>query len=91
MKLAVITDFEALLNSVKANKRNILARLVEQLGCHHPTVEYHLHQFGFESKLGIKVPHELMVDKLDTSGFHLQLASLAVSTQRTLGANNHRG
>src|SRR5277367_4080501 len=55
----VEVDLEALLNSVKANNRQTTRELAEQLACYHYTVEYHLHQLGFEYKFGVWVPHEL--------------------------------
>ncbi len=58
----VEVNLKALLDSVLANNRQTTRELGEQVGCHHSTVEYHLHQLGFEKKFGVWVPHELTVE-----------------------------
>ena len=39
--------------------------LTSKLGCTHTTVEYHLEQLGFKSKLGVWVPHDLNANQLN--------------------------
>jgi histone-lysine N-methyltransferase SETMAR len=56
---AVEIDTDALLASVTDNPRQSTCELAEQLGCSHMTVDRHLGELGFVSRLGAWVPHDL--------------------------------
>ncbi len=57
-------NIEALKDLVEGDPRLTTRCIATTLGCHHSTVEYHLHQLGFVLKLGVWVPHELTAKQL---------------------------
>lgn len=52
-------DLDYLEELVTSDPRYSSYCLASKLGCSHSTIEYHLNQLGYRSKLGVWVPHEL--------------------------------
>lgn len=57
-------DLERLKQLIEADPRLTTRCLASELGSVHGTIEYHLHEMGKTSKLGVWVPHELSASQL---------------------------
>ncbi len=57
-------DLERLKQLIESDPRLTTRCLASELGCVHGTIEYHLHEMGKTSKLGVWVPHELNASQL---------------------------
>lgn len=61
----VEVDLARLEELVESDPRQSTRCLASTLGCSHTTIENHLHQLGFDSKLGVWVPHDLTQNQLN--------------------------
>ncbi len=55
----VEVDLDRLQELVEQDPRQTTICLASELGCCHTTISRHLNQLGYQSKLGVWVPHEL--------------------------------
>ena len=52
-------NLDKLIELVESDPRQTTRCLASALGCAHSTIELQLNQFGYCSKLGVWVPHDL--------------------------------
>ena len=57
-------NLDKLIELVESDPRQTTRCLASALGCAHSTIELHLNQFGYRSKLGVWVPHDLSQHQL---------------------------
>lgn len=79
-------DLDILKDLVESDPRLTTRCIASKLGCHHSTIEYHLHQIGFSSKLGVWVPHELTSQQLSN---RMYICMHLLSMKRTYNWLNH--
>lgn len=79
-------DLERLEELIESDPRQTSRCLASTLGCSHTTIENQLHQLGFDSKLGVWVPHDLSTNQLNQ---RLDICTHLLSYRRTSNWLDH--